>query len=125
MTDIENFITRRAATLSSGAQSVGLGTHAFDNKTWGIGAVLSPFKTKQIWLQMLDADGVDSNAWNLKNEQRRQQEHDTYLKNTCHDASDRIKRSMSTLKYSFSWGDISSTLDVHGIQALIIIEYND
>ncbi|WP_141758774.1 hypothetical protein [Duganella sp. HH105] len=123
--DIENFITRRAATLNSGAQHVGVGVHLLDDKTWGVGAVVSPFKTKQVWLQMLEAKGVNPNTWDLQNEERRRQVHDSYLKELCHDSSVSINRSISTLKYSFRWGSISSTLDVRGIQALIIIEYND
>ena len=106
----------------SGRTQLSMGSRSFKDSSWGVGLVFSYEKLSQIWLQCLSADGVDAKAWSLENEKLRKVTHDLVVNRLCSSSSTAVK-SASSLTYKFSWGTISSTLDVRGVQALVLVEY--
>jgi len=99
-----------------------LGSHEIQGHVWGVGVIFVQTKLNQIWLQLLNADGVDAIAWSLENEKIRKFSHDSFVKKLCSSSGD-VNQSISSLVYKFSWGKISSVLDIRGVQALIVFEY--
>ncbi|MBB5609337.1 MULTISPECIES: hypothetical protein [unclassified Janthinobacterium] len=101
--------------------TVSLGIHFSGKQAWGVGVVFSGVKLLQIWLQFLDEKDASENIWTMGNERERKNFHDAYLKEMV--MGRYKKRSNADLYSEFSWGNISSILDVRGVQALILIEY--
>ena len=90
--------------------------------SWGVGLVFGQERLSQIWLQCLSADGIDAKTWSLENEKLRKVAHDLVVNTMCLSTGDGVQ-SASSLAYKFPWGTISSTLDVRGVQALVLVEY--
>ena len=106
----------------SGRTQLSMGSRSFICNSWGVGLVFGQEKLSQIWLQCLSADGIDAKTWSLENEKLRKVAHDLVVNTICSSTGDAVQ-SASSLVYKFLWGTISSTLDVRGVQALVLVEY--
>lgn len=106
----------------AGRTQLSIGAHTVEGKCWGVGVVFVQAKLSQIWLQCLNADGVDVTAWSLENEKIRKATHDIVVKKQC-SSTGSVVETTSTLVYKFPWGKVSSILDIRGVQALILVEY--
>jgi hypothetical protein len=87
-----------------------------------VGATYVGSRISQVRLMCLDAKGVDATAWSLENEKLRKTAHDALIAEWCSKGSV-LENSLSSLVYKFSWGKVSSILDIKGMQALILVEY--
>lgn len=122
LSNVEKISGAKLALSVPGRTQLSIGTHSIDGKNWGVGVVFIQSKLNQILLQCLDADGVDSSAWNLENEKLRKNTHDVILKRDC-SLNNNVEQSLSSTTYKFEWGKVSSLLDIRGVQALILVEY--
>jgi hypothetical protein len=115
-------IFNTGSTWSMGGRTqLSLGVHFVEGVRWGVGVIFANSKLSQVWLQLLDAPGVDSSAWSLDNELQRKVAHDQVVCTMRAGAA--TTRSSSTLECKFNWGKVSSVLDARGVQALLVIEY--
>jgi hypothetical protein len=118
--DIEKFVINHSTFNTGQSRQFALGSHTAQGKRWGLGAVVRNEKVVQFWLQCLDAEGVVQDAWDMNNEERRQAAHEEYMRMVS-DQTGRL--SNGGRQWQFSWGKISSTLDLKGVQALLIVDY--
>jgi hypothetical protein len=123
VSDFEKFVTRQAFTNDSSDALLGVGSHGANGAVWGVGVRLRNGRVQQLWLQSLTADGVLPDVWDLANEERRQKAQDDFLKQLCANSRGRIAHRGTCLEWEFDWGSASSTLDLKGVQALIVITY--
>lgn len=105
-----------------GREHLSLGTHAAQSWSWGVGVVFVQGVLEQVWLQCLNAERVDPGAWDIQNETIRKEFHDKYFLDLCLPGGSPLKTGTS-LSCGFDWGRISSTLDLRGVQALIVVEF--
>lgn len=119
---IETIPEIRRAPSVLGRTQLGIGIHQFGGCSFGVGVIFIHSKLAQIILQCLNAEGVDDSAWNIENEKRRKVFHDSWIARTLTNY-DRIERTVMTSTVRYIWGSVSSTLDVKGVQAIILIEY--
>ena len=122
MVELENLIAKNAHAYSA-QQLLALGSHQSEEKLWGLGAAMRNGRVMQFWLQDLKAKVVAPEKWTIANEVERQKAHHDYLKSIFKDPDCRASSRASNLSWQFSWGSVSSELDLKGVQALIIIDY--
>lgn len=118
--DIEKFVSNHSPFNIGQSQQFALGSHTAQGKLWGVAAVVRNEKVVQLRLQYLDAEGVVQDAWNMSNEERRQAAHEDYMRMVSDETG---TLSNGGRQWQFSWGKISSTLDLKGVQALLIVDY--
>jgi hypothetical protein len=100
-----------------------LGAHMVQEMRWGIGVIFSDAMLQQLWLQCLNADGVDNDAIDFANEMKRRDFHDKWLDRTARQDGENLSTDNLAMKFKFKWGQIESILDTRAVQALIIIDY--
>lgn len=107
----ERYFSCSEVRVSSECRLLALGSHPTGTELWGVGLVFRETKLHQVWLQCLNC--TDQKNWSLENEKKRKSVHDRYIETMAgvFGGSD------------FVWGKISSTLDVRGVQALLIVSY--
>lgn len=113
---------RRAPTVGARTQ-FSAGVHPSGKNNWGVGLVYENDRLVQVWLQWLDQKETDHSAdWNLQNEKTRKVIHDRLVIELCENRGKKSDTS-AALTYIFSWGKVSSVLDLRGVQALIVLEH--
>jgi hypothetical protein len=120
---LEKFATRQAFIINLSNALFGLGSHRSNGALWGVGVRLQNGRVHQLSLQNLTADGVLPDVWDLANEERRQKVQDGYLRQLCANSRGRIAHRGTSLVWQFDWGSASSTLDLKGVEARIVITY--
>jgi hypothetical protein len=123
LAEMEAISKINSAPSQPGRTQLSIGSRLFQGGIWGVGLVFNERILSQIWLQCLNADGVDTKTWSLENEKLRKVTHDMAVKKICSSSGNPVQ-SASSLTYEFSWGSISSVLDVRGVQALVLVEYS-
>lgn len=111
----------REFQTTPGQYQVAVGAHRCHEREWGIGLVFAASRLHQVWIQCLNADGVDPQAWTLENEKVRKRFHDDFLKGLLKGITAQV--SVASMTYGYQWGSIASTIDMRGVQSLIVIEY--
>ncbi|MFC4312413.1 hypothetical protein ACFPN2_25240 [Steroidobacter flavus] len=106
----------RTAPSVAGRTNLALGTHYCGGQAWGVGAMFAGEQLDMLLLQMLREDESD---WSLPQEEQRQRVHDQFLRDLCGDVSRPVRGS----RYNFPWGWLESTLDLRGVQAVIVVSY--
>lgn len=105
-----------------GRVHLNIGTHVYQDWQWVVSLIFAGDRLSQIWAQCLNAEGVDTEAWELKNEEVRRNFHDAFLL-ALGLSKFSVEKSISTIKYILPWGAVSSTIDIRGVQSLIVVEY--
>jgi hypothetical protein len=123
LADFEKPVNRQEFTGSSSDALLALGSHRSNGTLWGVSARLQTYRVQQLFLQNLTAEGVLPGLWNMANEERRQKAHDDYLQGLCADSRGKTAHHGPNLIWQFGWGTVSSTLDLKGVQALIVVTY--
>lgn len=113
--------TGKTPYAAEGRNQVGMGTHRCQDQEWGIGVAFMGNRIHQAWMQCLTADGADPHAWEIENERIRKRFHDNFLEGLIRDVTAQV--SLASVTYNYDWGSISSTIDMRGVQSLILIEY--
>ncbi|KAE8755940.1 MULTISPECIES: hypothetical protein [Paraburkholderia] len=119
---LERSVSTKRSPATPDHTQLSIGAHISGQRTWGVGAIFFRERLKQIWLQCLNADGVDPDAWDIGNEKARKKFHDEFLMVACFGKSV-LETSPASLGWAFSWGKISSVIDMRGVQALIVVDY--
>ena len=119
---LENIPSAKSAPSIAGRTQLSLGSHPSQGKNWGVGVTFVDSKLNQVGLMCLNVKGIDDTAWSLESEKMRKMAHDSLLVEWCSKGV-LLEHDISSLKYKFPWGKVSSVLDIRGVQALILVEY--
>jgi hypothetical protein len=106
---------------STNTVSLSLGKHYFKDQLWGVGAILTDARIRYIVLSILSSPKVNPDAWDIAVERIRQSEHDEWLKS--HFPRYIKPHSKSVVFCEFKWGVITSSIDLKGVQANVVIDY--
>lgn len=99
-----------------------LGTYQLASDTWGVGAVAKGGQLTQVWLQWLNAPDINKEEHSIMNEQLRKARHDQILR-MQHSGLGKSEDKGNSIGFRFSWGRVSSELDMRAMQALIVVDY--
>lgn len=99
----------------AGATHCALGAHECDGHHWGMRAVFQEQRLDKVLMQILDKDEAE---WSQHQEELRQKMRENFVETLC-----RVTPPGKRYRHNFVWGSIESTLDRHGVHALIIVSY--
>jgi hypothetical protein len=109
----------------SGRIQLSLGQRQAQSIDWGVGVIFVDDLIRQVWLQCLAENGKPVEGdWSLKTEIGRKAVHDRFLQNALLIGAAEFNRHGPSTECKFTWGKVSSLLDVRGVQALIVLEYS-
>jgi hypothetical protein len=115
----ESELVSKVTFKQIGGGVFGHGTLTSDAHRFGTCVWFSDGSPSSIWLQLLNSDEPE---WSLEAEFERKKLQEDFMAREL-----RARPKMWNGRdpnYLYSWGSISSVIDVKGVQALIIVSYN-